>query len=95
MSQIVYDTFVLNEDKLTLSCGEKTKEITAKEVAIIKYIFKKTDIPIFIEYLLMEVWGEDNFWIRRTFDVYFTRLKKMLPDIKFEKDDYYLKVTTK
>lgn len=95
MSQITFNDFVLDDESLTLSSGENIKPLTPREVDIIKYLFRKIHAPVYIEDLLNYIWGADNFWTRRMFDVYVTRLKKIFPNFTFEKDDYYLKLSPK
>jgi DNA-binding response OmpR family regulator len=70
--------FDFNNQSLMLN--GKTKRITEKESEILKYIFLHRNKVMKREELLKEVWGENDYFLGRSLDVFITKIRKYLAD---------------
>jgi DNA-binding response OmpR family regulator len=84
-----------------LSIGGKTKRITEKESDILKYLAAHSNLVVKREDMLKELWGENDYFLGRSLDVFITKIRKYLkddPDINIEnvfKVGFILNVPTK
>ncbi len=74
------------ENYTLLRNGEK-KSLTKKEAHILKVLFKFKNQVVPREVILNAVWGQDDYFIGRSFDVFITKIRKYL------KDDPNIKLT--
>ncbi|MCW3085839.1 MAG: DNA-binding response regulator [Bacteroidetes bacterium] len=70
--------FDFNNQSLTIS--GKTKRITEKECEILRYISGHRNQVIKREELLKELWGENDYFLGRSLDVFITKIRKYLKD---------------
>jgi DNA-binding response OmpR family regulator len=71
----------------SLTLGGKTKRITEKESEILKYLADHPNHLIKREEMLKELWGENDYFLGRSLDVFITKIRKYLkddPDITIE-----------
>lgn len=69
---------VLNNDKLELNCCGEVLQLTVKEAELIAYLFANKNKIVSREDLLQEVWGEVDFFVGRSMDVFISRIRKYL-----------------
>ncbi|MFN4147313.1 MAG: response regulator transcription factor [Runella sp.] len=67
-------------DKLLLSINEKKQELTYREAEVLRYIAERPNQVIRREELLKAIWGDDDYFMGRSLDVFMTRLRKYLAD---------------
>jgi len=75
---------VLKYNTLELVCGTTAEKLTLKEAQLLKYFIINKNKMLAREDILNEIWGEDDYFMGRSMDVYITKLRKMLgtdPDV--------------
>ena len=71
-------TFDYNNQSLTIQ--GKSKRITEKESEILNYLSSHRNNLIKREELLKDLWGEDDYFIGRSLDVFITKIRKYLKE---------------
>ena len=71
-------SFDFSRQSLTLN--ETHKRITEKEAEILKYLSDNRNKLIKREEMLQSVWGENNYFLGRSLDVFITKMRKYLKD---------------
>ena len=71
-----------NFEELTLSTPSKTHQLTEKEGILLNFLFQNKNQLIRRENILIEVWGENDYFLGRSMDVFISRLRKY-----FSEDD--------
>lgn len=72
---------------LTLVCGKQKNILTMKEAELLKYFCVNKDKILKREDILRTVWGDDDYFMGRSLDVFISRLRKLLqkdPAIQIE-----------
>jgi DNA-binding response OmpR family regulator len=64
----------------SLSINGTIKRITEKESDIVKYLSEHRNQVIKREEMLKELWGENNYFLGRSLDVFITKIRKYLKD---------------
>ncbi len=64
----------------SLSIGGKTKRMTEKESEILNYLYSHRNNIIKREELLENLWGENDYFLGRSLDVFITKIRKYLKD---------------
>ncbi|MBL0331202.1 MAG: response regulator transcription factor [Bacteroidetes bacterium] len=64
----------------SLKMGESTKRITEKESEILYYLSNHRNVVIKREELLKALWGENDYFLGRSLDVFITKIRKYLKD---------------
>jgi DNA-binding response OmpR family regulator len=73
--------FEFRFDELTLTGFEQSHQMTLKEAEFLKYLIEHKDQVIKRERILEDLWGENDYFLGRSMDVFVTRLRKYLkPD---------------
>jgi len=78
-------TFDFNNQ--SLSIDGKTKRITEKESEILKYLYSYRNNVIKRDEMLKNLWGENDYFLGRSLDVFITKIRKYLkedPDLSIE-----------
>jgi DNA-binding response OmpR family regulator len=78
-------TFDYNNQSLIIA--GKTKRFTEKESEIFKYLCDRQNKVIKREEMLKELWGENDYFLGRSLDVFLTKIRKYLkedPDLNIE-----------
>jgi DNA-binding response OmpR family regulator len=70
--------FVFDTENLTLTLDGKVQSLTKKEVQILKLLFKFKNQVLPREVILNTVWGQDDYFVGRSLDVFITKLRKYL-----------------
>ncbi len=72
--------FDFNSDEHTISNGNDKKTLTKKENQILKILCKNQNQVVAREIVLTAVWGQDDYFVGRSLDVFITKLRKYLKD---------------
>lgn len=64
----------------SLSIGGRTKRITEKESDILHYLSGRRNHMIKREELLKDLWGENDYFLGRSLDVFITKIRKYLKE---------------
>jgi DNA-binding response OmpR family regulator len=70
--------FVFDSENLTLTLDGKVQSLTKKEAQILKLLFKFKNQVLPREVILNTVWGQDDYFVGRSLDVFITKLRKYL-----------------
>jgi DNA-binding response OmpR family regulator len=72
---------LLKYNTLELICGGNKEKLTLKEAQLLKYLIVNKNKMMTREDILTEIWGEDDYFLGRSMDVFISRLRKYLaPD---------------
>lgn len=86
-SQFRIGEYFFEPERLSLQRGGKTVVLTQKENAVLRIFCERKGEVIKREDILNEVWGDDDYFMGRSLDVFISRLRKYLkgdPEIKIE-----------
>jgi len=64
--------------KLILALDDKTKELTAKEAALLQMFTENVGETLKREDILLKLWGKNDYFLGRSLDVFIARLRKYL-----------------
>jgi DNA-binding response OmpR family regulator len=67
-------------EKLQLSSPTQTRELTYREAEVLRYLVEHAQQVIKREDLLKAIWGDDDYFMGRSLDVFISRLRKYLAD---------------
>lgn len=71
----------LKFNTLELQCSGKKEKLTLKEAQLLRYFMANKNNILRRDDILNEVWGEDDYFLGRSMDVFISRLRKYLsPD---------------
>lgn len=73
---------IFDFDELTLITPTQTHQLTEKEGILLNFLFQNRNQLIRRESILIEVWGENDYFLGRSMDVFISRLRKY-----FQEDD--------
>ena len=71
---------VLMFNTLELLCGKKKEKLTLKEAQLLRYFIINKNKILAREDILTEIWGEDDYFLGRSMDVFISRLRKYVSD---------------
>ena len=75
----------LNFNTLELKCGSCVEKLTLKEAQLLRYLIANKNNILKRDDILTEIWGEDDYFLGRSMDVFISRLRKYIsPDIGIE-----------
>jgi len=63
---------------LKITTPEKTFQLTVKEAILLQYLIKNKNKIVKREDILTDLWGEDDYFLGRSMDVFMSRLRKFL-----------------
>ncbi|MFM7565522.1 MAG: response regulator transcription factor [Flavobacteriales bacterium] len=72
--------FVFDSENLTLTRGDQKQGLTKKEAQILKLLLKFQNQVLPREVILNTVWGQDDYFVGRSLDVFITKLRKYLKE---------------
>ena len=72
--------FTLDPNNMTLSSKESSRVLTKKEAALLRLLAENKNKLLTREYALKTIWGDDDYFIGRSMDVFITKLRKYLKD---------------
>lgn len=64
----------------SLSINNQTRRITEKENDILHYLWKHQNNIIKREQILLDLWGDNDYFLGRSLDVFITKIRKYLKD---------------
>jgi DNA-binding response OmpR family regulator len=73
---------VLKYNTLELICGNTKEKLTLKEAQLLKYLIINKNKILAREDILTEIWGEDDYFLGRSMDVFISRLRKYVSEDK-------------
>ncbi|MDP4222636.1 MAG: response regulator transcription factor [Bacteroidota bacterium] len=73
---------VLKFNTLELFCGKTKEKLTLKEAQLLKYFIINKNKILAREDILTEIWGEDDYFLGRSMDVFISRLRKYISEDK-------------
>jgi DNA-binding response OmpR family regulator len=73
---------VLRFNTLELVCGKKKEKLTLKEAQLLRYLIINKNKILAREDILTEIWGEDDYFLGRSMDVFISRLRKYVSEDK-------------
>jgi len=71
---------ILKYNTLELICPDSKVKLTLKEAQLLKYFIINKNKILAREDILTEIWGEDDYFLGRSMDVFITKLRKYLKD---------------
>ncbi|MFN8240549.1 MAG: response regulator transcription factor [Bacteroidales bacterium] len=71
---------ILRFNTLELICGKKKEKLTLKEAQLLRYLIINKNKILAREDILTEIWGEDDYFLGRSMDVFISRLRKYVSD---------------
>jgi len=74
--------YEFNYKNLCLKFGEEEKVLTQKEADLLKLISENQNEVLKRSFILENVWGEDDYFLGRSLDVFISRLRKYLSNDK-------------
>jgi DNA-binding response OmpR family regulator len=69
---------VLKINTLELVCGDVGEKLTLKEAQLLRYFIVNKNKVLTREDILTEIWGEDDYFLGRSMDVFISRLRKYI-----------------
>jgi DNA-binding response OmpR family regulator len=73
---------LLKFNTLELICCDTTEKLTLKEAQLLKYFIVNKNKMLAREDILTEIWGEDDYFLGRSMDVFISRLRKFISEDK-------------
>jgi DNA-binding response OmpR family regulator len=73
---------ILNYNSLELTSGSAKEKLTLKEAQLLKYFIINKNKVLAREDILTEIWGEDDYFLGRSMDVFISRLRKYVSEDK-------------
>jgi DNA-binding response OmpR family regulator len=73
-------TFIFDTENLTLTFNGTAQSLTKKEAQILKILYKFKNQVLPREVILNTVWGQDDYFVGRSLDVFITKLRKYLKE---------------
>lgn len=73
-------TFIFDTENLTLTLNGTSQSLTKKEAQILKILYKFKNQVLPREVILNTVWGQDDYFVGRSLDVFITKLRKHLKE---------------
>ncbi len=72
--------FSFDPSRLILKNHASEKTLTQKEAEVLKLLFQNRDRVLKREEILKQVWGDDDYFMGRSMDVFISKLRKYLKD---------------
>jgi len=74
---------ILKYNTLELICPDSKVKLTLKEAQLLKYFIINKNKILAREDILTEIWGEDDYFLGRSMDVFISRLRKYVTNDKY------------
>lgn len=79
-NQYAISTYTFDFNELTLSNKSNKHTLTIREAELLRMLCLNRNQVVRRESILHQVWGEDNYYIGRSLDVFISRLRKLFAD---------------
>lgn len=73
-------SYIFDFSNLTLKKNGNLKTLTQKEAEVLKLLYQNKDRVLKREEILRQVWGNDDYFMGRSMDVFISKLRKYLKD---------------
>lgn len=70
--------YTFDSENMVLSIDGKERTLTRKETALLKILCKNSNKLVARDFILNEVWGDDDYFLGRSMDVFIAKLRKYL-----------------
>lgn len=78
-TEISIGDITLNKDLLKLSIGNQSQiQLTLREVELLDYLCRHQNQVLKRENILLQIWGENDYFLGRSLDVFISRIRKLL-----------------
>lgn len=84
---VLHTNTVLNRQNLVLSVNGQTQTLTQREADVLAYLLDRPNTLVRRDELLRAVWGDNDYFMGRSLDVFISRLRKRLiqhPKLRIE-----------
>jgi len=78
LSVLKIGKYTLDHDNLRLSIGEESNQMTKKEADLLKILINNKNKIVERGTILERIWGENDYFMGRSMDVFISRLRKYL-----------------
>ena len=75
-----FGKFSFDTKERTLECANEQRRLTKTEADILRILCRDKNIIVHRNELMKEVWGEDDFFIGRSLDVFVSKIRKYLSE---------------
>ncbi|MBK7969802.1 MAG: response regulator transcription factor [Bacteroidetes bacterium] len=72
--------YIFDPRNQSLTCNGTLKRITEKECEILLYLVKHRNVVIKRDQMLKDLWGQNDYFLGRSLDVFITKFRKYLKD---------------
>ena len=72
--------YAFDPSRLTLRNNGTEKTLTQKEAEVLKLLYRNRDRVLKREEILRDIWGDDDYFMGRSMDVFISKLRKYLKD---------------
>ncbi|MEN7551203.1 response regulator transcription factor [Rapidithrix thailandica] len=79
-TKIQIGKYLLDFPYQKLTIGEEERKLTTREAELLRFLYIHRNDLIKREFILQEVWGDDDYYKGRSLDVFMSRLRKYLKD---------------
>ncbi len=76
--QFQIGTFTFDHNNLSLTNGDTVTNLTQRESELLKFLIENANRVVKRSDILLKVWGEDDYFLGRSLDVFISRLRKYL-----------------
>ncbi len=76
--KITLGDFIFDTRNMLLLHGDKSQSLTRKEAALLRLLYQQKNEVLPREVALENIWGENDYFIGRSMDVFISRLRKYL-----------------
>jgi len=78
--EFVIGKYIFDYSNMTLTFGDKTQILTKKEAELLRVLCEYKNKLLKREIALKRIWGDDDYFIGRSMDVFITKLRKYLKE---------------
>ncbi len=79
-SPVAMGKFLFDFRNQSILLNGKAKRITERESEILNYLYEHRNVVIRREVMLKELWGENDYFIGRSLDVFLSKIRRYLKD---------------
>ncbi len=77
-SQMKLGKYIFDPENMLLLLDGKERSLTRKETALLRILYQNKNKLVVREHMLKEVWGDDDYFLGRSMDVFIAKLRKYL-----------------
>ncbi|TNE27802.1 MAG: response regulator transcription factor [Bacteroidetes bacterium] len=84
IEEYVASDVVFRPTEFRIQLFDKDVKLTAREAEVLEFLWKHANKTLKREEILLAVWGDDDYFLGRSLDVFISRLRKMLAETPLE-----------